>query len=255
MAGPRPALETYPLATATAPALETLPGGYQTPPELIPPRPAAEHSAFQPSLFRDSFGPKVIPIPTLTPARDPRGEAGPRRQPRSATPRNNPRRVSDSQKTLDFDAGLPDELDLQVEAVIVCDAPVALPTHRLIAATVDGSVVLIALGAFFGIFYLAGGELAFARENVPFFAGAAAALSLFYRALWVLASGDSPGMKFAGLRVVDFDGRRPSRKMRAVRQVASLLSFMSLVGLVWALVDEENLAWQDHISKTFPTPG
>jgi len=25
--------------------------------------------------------------------------------------------------------------------------------------------------------------------------------------------------------------------------------------LVWALVDEENLTWHDHISKTFPTPG
>ena len=27
------------------------------------------------------------------------------------------------------------------------------------------------------------------------------------------------------------------------------------LGLVWALVDEENLTWHDHISKTFPTPG
>jgi hypothetical protein len=26
------------------------------------------------------------------------------------------------------------------------------------------------------------------------------------------------------------------------------------LGLVWALVDEEQLAWHDHISKTFPTP-
>jgi len=23
---------------------------------------------------------------------------------------------------------------------------------------------------------------------------------------------------------------------------------------LWALADEENLTWQDHISRTFPTP-
>jgi hypothetical protein len=26
------------------------------------------------------------------------------------------------------------------------------------------------------------------------------------------------------------------------------------LGIVWILVDEEQLAWHDHISKTFPTP-
>ena len=36
-------------------------------------------------------------------------------------------------------------------------------------------------------------------------------------------------------------------------QVQSLLSACPGLGLVWALVDEENLTWHDHISKTFPT--
>jgi hypothetical protein len=41
-----------------------------------------------------------------------------------------------------------------------------------------------------------------------------------------------------------------------MRQLASVLSLISAgLGLVWALVDEENLTWHDHISKTFPTPG
>jgi uncharacterized RDD family membrane protein YckC len=61
-------------------------------------------------------------------------------------------------------------------------------------------------------------------------------------------------MRFAGLHLVDFDGRRPDREQRAIRQVAGLLSVLSAgLGLVWALVDEENLTWHDHISKTFPT--
>ncbi len=77
-----------------------------------------------------------------------------------------------------------------------------------------------------------------------------------YRVLWCLGGGDTPGMRFAGLRLVDFDGRRPEREQRTIRLAASLLSIISAgLGLVWALVDEESLTWHDHISKTFPTPG
>ena len=138
----------------------------------------------------------------------------------------------------------------------MCDAPVALPAHRLIAAAVDVSLVLVAVGLFFGVFYLLGGELSVTRENLPVFAGVTAVIALFYRVLWCLGNGDSLGMSFAGLHTVDFDGRRPNRRKRAVRQVASLLSLISAgLGLIWALVDEENLTWHDHISKTFPTPG
>jgi hypothetical protein len=28
----------------------------------------------------------------------------------------------------------------------------------------------------------------------------------------------------------------------------------TLLGLFWLLADEEGLAWQDHMSRTFPTP-
>ena len=144
---------------------------------------------------------------------------------------------------------------MQVE-VIYCDAPVALPAHRIIAAAVDSSMVLIALGLFLGVFFLSGGDMVLNRQTIPFLAGVAGVIALFYRFLWCLANGDTPGMRFAGLRLVDFDGRAPDRDQRGMRQVASLLSLISAgLGLVWALVDEENLTWHDHISKTFPTPG
>jgi uncharacterized RDD family membrane protein YckC len=144
---------------------------------------------------------------------------------------------------------------MKVEAVIFCDAPVALPTHRMIAAAFDVSMVLIAVGIFLSIFFLSGGLIAMTRQTVPFFVGVTAVVALFYRMLWCLADGDTPGMRFAGLRLVDFDGRSPDREQRGLRQVAGLLSLLSAgLGLVWALVDEENLTWHDHISKTFPTP-
>lgn len=161
------------------------------------------------------------------------------------------------QRALDFypteAAAAPREQPAQV---IYCDAPVALPTHRLIAAAFDMSMIVLALGVFLGIFYLSGGEIELSRQNLPLFAGVVVVLALFYRLLWCLGNGDTPGMRFAGLRLVDFDGRRPDRDQRGMRQVAGILSVVSAgLGLVWALVDEESLTWHDHISKTFPTLG
>jgi len=168
------------------------------------------------------------------------------------------RRGADSQQSsLDFrGAAGSSRLGTEVEAVIYCDAPVALPVHRLMAAAVDGSMILAAVALFAAIFYLAGGHIVVSKQTAPLLAGVVAAVALFYRVLWCLADGDTPGMRFAGLRLVNFDGRRPDRDQRGIRQAAYLLSLLSAgLGLVWALVDEENLTWHDHISKTFPTPG
>jgi uncharacterized RDD family membrane protein YckC len=147
-------------------------------------------------------------------------------------------------------------LGTEVEAVIYCDAPVALPVHRLMAVAADASMIAIALVLFVVIFYLSGGRIVFTKSSLLLFGGVIAAVVFLYRMLWCLGGGDTPGMRFAGLRLVDFDGRRPQREQRTIRLAASMLSIVSAgLGLVWALVDEENLTWHDHISKTFPTPG
>jgi uncharacterized RDD family membrane protein YckC len=167
---------------------------------------------------------------------------------------------SDSQQSLDFygaHGGQP-AMGAQVEAVIYCDAPVALPVHRVIAAAYDGAMVLLASAVFAVTLWM------FGIKSVPditasgflIFAGIVGVIALFYRFLWCMGNGDSPGMRFAGLHLVDFDGRVPDRERRGMRQIAGLLSIISAgLGLVWALVDEENLTWHDHISKTFPTAG
>jgi uncharacterized RDD family membrane protein YckC len=243
---------------ATAPALDVF-----AEPE---PHPAQTQDApnFQPSLFREgTAGSKVIPIPTLTPLhpyhRDrTRSASQPRLSPRSPASRRPQHRRSDSlqshsQQSLGFQEPVA-EVRVQPGETIDCDAPVAAPTHRLVASAVDGSLILVGVGIFLAIFFLSGGQVALDRQAMSFIVGVTAVIALFYRALWCLANGDSPGMRFAGLRLVDFDGRRPDREQRGIRQVASLLSLLSAgLGLVWALVDEENLTWHDHISKTFPT--
>jgi uncharacterized RDD family membrane protein YckC len=259
-------LEAYALSTATAPALHSLteaslsslPLASSQPPVAV----TAERAGYQPSLFRDaSFrdaagGPKVIPIPTLIPARAFREEPVTVRRPQAKPRTAVSRRPPDSQQSLEFDDPFVPAQTTAVQAVIYCDAPVALPAHRMIAAAFDASMVVIGTGIFLAIFVLSGGNVVVSKESVPMLLCLAAVLGFFYRVLFCMANGDTPGMRFAGLRLVDFDGRTPDRDQRGVRQLASVLSLLSAgLGLVWALVDEENLTWHDHISKTFPTIG
>ena len=249
---PRPAPEIYPLSGAAVPELEALPGGRQTLPHPTPPQTRPD---FQPSLFRDpAQGPKVVPIPTLTP----RPRTAERKTPRSYAAARPPRRAGDSQQSLDFlrAGNHAQALATEVEAVIYCDAPVALPVHRLMAAVADGAMIAIAVSLFLMIFFLSGGQIAFTKQTLLLAAGIVGCVTFTYRLLWCLGNGDSPGMHFAGLRLVNFDGKAPDRDQRLLRLGASLLSIASVgLGLLWALVDEEHLTWHDHISKTFPSVG
>ena len=253
-AAPRPAPDTYPMGTAAATAAATVPL-YERERE-VPFSAPPERPTYQPSLFRETLGsPRVIPIPMLTPLRVPDTDAPPSRRSSMRTAPPRVRRATDSQQALEFREGVDAPAGVHVD-IIYTDAPVALPAHRMIAAAVDASAVLLGLGLFLGIFFLSGGDMVLNRQTAPFLIGVAAVIGVFYRFLWCLANGDTPGMRCAGLRLVDFDGRKPDREQRGVRQVAGMLSLLSAgLGLVWALVDEESLTWHDHISKTFPTPG
>jgi uncharacterized RDD family membrane protein YckC len=123
-----------------------------------------------------------------------------------------------------------------------------------VAAAFDLSLILIAYGLFVGTFYMAGGEFVLDRYTTPVFGAAFIVLTLFYGFVWALGASETPGMHWVHLRFVNFDGFAPDRRERLVRFVASPLGFGALgLGVLWALVDEESLTWQDHISKTFPT--
>jgi uncharacterized RDD family membrane protein YckC len=142
-----------------------------------------------------------------------------------------------------------------LEAVIYCDAPVALPAHRGLAMALDTSMILIALGLFVITFQLAGGAIVLNGQTIPLFAGIAAVFGFFYHFLFCIANGDTPGMCWTGLQLLNFDGHRPDRDQRAYRLVAKCLSVLAAgLGLLWALVDEEKLTWHDHMSRTFPSP-
>lgn len=237
LASPQAAPETYLLGEH--PQFETIQGGGS----------GGASPTYQPSLFRDPATSKIVPIPTMAPVRG-TADTAPRRS--RSTHRSRLRAASEHQQVLAF----PDAAEtLAREESICCDAPVAAPVHRVAAAAVDAGLIGAALGLFLGVFLLAGGQIALTRSTMILFASAFGTVALFYKFLFCISGGDSPGMHFVGLRTIDFDGRKPKREQRFVRLFAGVMSFCAAgLGVLWALVDEENLTWHDHIAKTFPSP-
>jgi uncharacterized RDD family membrane protein YckC len=204
-------------------------------------------------LFQDRPAPNVIPFETYAPAppkpRQPRSDP---QKPRRAKPR-----VSEAQGSLDFLPAVPDQprtLGTTVEAVIICEAPVATPLHRAIAAILDGSMVLIGYGLFLLAFRLAGGQFAAGKSNLMIFGAALILVAFAYGLFWAIAGTETAGMRWAQLRLITFEGFPPEPGQRFLRFAGSCLSIGTMLGLLWSLADEESLAWQDHISRTFPTP-
>lgn len=115
-------------------------------------------------------------------------------------------------------------------------------------------MVLIGYGLFLMAFRLAGGAFMFTRTNAMVFAGTLPLVAFTYGLLWTIARAETPGMRWAQLRLTTFDGFAPTLKHRVLRFAGSCLSLCTIIGLLWSLADEESLNWQDHISRTFPTP-
>jgi uncharacterized RDD family membrane protein YckC len=92
------------------------------------------------------------------------------------------------------------------------------------------------------------------KTTVLVFAGTLPLLAFTYGLLWTLAGTETPGMRWAQLQLTTFDGSTPELRQRALRFAGSCLSLCTVIGLLWSLADEESLTWQDHISRTFPTP-
>jgi uncharacterized RDD family membrane protein YckC len=213
-----------------------------------PPEPSAPRRpiTYQPSLFTSRELPLVVQFETIAP-----GTLDPTpRKPQTSTPRQRRRKVIPGQQALEFS-----QAARPADGVIYCDAPVAIPAHRAMAAALDASIILMALAVFGIVFRLAGGAFVVNAKTAPMFIGVAAGVVLFYRLLWCLANGDTVGQRCTRLRLVNFDGQAPTRTQRLYRTASGFLSLMAGgIGLLWGLVDEETLTWHDHISKTFPTP-
>jgi uncharacterized RDD family membrane protein YckC len=197
------------------------------------------------------FGPQEVP--KATPAQPDQRRTTRRPQTISAKPKQ-----AIAQQTLDFEMplSLPASHTLQtsVEAAIYCDAPVAHAILRSIAGALDAGVSFIAVALFLATVQFGGYEITFDKHSIPMYFGMVFLISVFYRVLFCIGNGDTPGMQLLGLQLVNFDGHEPTRKQRIYRLLGGMVSAVAAgLGLIWALVDEERLAWHDHMSKTFPT--
>jgi uncharacterized RDD family membrane protein YckC len=110
------------------------------------------------------------------------------------------------------------------------------------------------LAAFFLTIYLWGEPIVMDQQTIPLYVVAAILISLFYRALFCFANNDTLGVRWAGMRILNFDGHRPTRQQRLQRLAGGCVSLIALgLGVLWAIFDEEGLTWHDHMSKTFAT--
>ena len=225
----------------------------------VSPHPAAErppHSLSHPVQRRLSFEvpvSNVIPIAPSAPSPAPRSRPAPRKP----GPRRMPR-VPEEQGHLDFlppAVDKPRTLSTRVEAVIFCEDPVASVLHRAVAAALDGAMVVFGYSLFLLVFRLLGGEFSLDKTSLILFAAVLPLLHFTYGLLWAIAGRETPGMIWTHLRLTTFEGFEPDRRQLVTRFVGSCLSLSTVLGLLWPFVDEESLGWQDHMSRTFPTPG
>ena len=222
--------------------------------------PATRTSNMAGAVQGSLFSPNVISMPNpnrgtprttrqraMTSGTNPTGKPSVRRSPRAS---------AEGQAEFEFVTPVQVKtktLATTVDAMIYCEAPVATPLHRSLAAAVDLTMVLVAYGLFLLAFVLCGGEIVINRPNLFIFGSALGLIAATYGLYWAIAGTESAGMRWTHLRLITFEGFAPDRWQRAGRLAGTCLSIFSVLGILWSLADEEGLGWQDHISRTFPT--
>ncbi len=211
-------------------------------------RPIGSTIQYQRALFSQREYPSAVEIP----AKD-----GAARTERVAErPRGRKPRPSPGQQRLDFpNGGVGAQPSAPLPGTMIdCDALTAVVSARVTAFAFDATMMLSGIAVFLGALHFRMGTIPMDKRSLPWLVGAALFIAGLYKALWCLGNGDSPGMRWAKLRLIAFDGRPPTRRQRIRRALSgAFVSSAMGLGLMWALVDEEALTWHDHISKTFPT--
>lgn len=208
----------------------------------------------QGSLFQERSNPKIIAIADYAPP-----PAKPKTAAKTAAPKpaRKPRPVAEEQGQLPFlppQAAKPRTLSTTVDSVIYCEAPVATSLHRLVAAALDWAMVLIGYGVLLAVFHALGGQIVLNKTTAMAFGAMLLVTGFAYGMVWTVACSETAGMHWMKLRLTTFDGFPPEPRQRVLRFFGSCLSACTVLGLLWSLADEESLTWQDHISRTFPTP-
>lgn len=137
---------------------------------------------------------------------------------------------------------------------------VAPLSRRLMSAMVDGTVVLATLTAAAAAFVQTAARVNPAHaalEVKPLVAAlalgvSAVALGLLYQLLFFTLSGSTPGMRYARIALCTFSDQSPSRSAMRRRLLHMICGALPLgLGLFWAFLDEDTLAWHDRLSHMY----
>ncbi len=148
------------------------------------------------------------------------------------------------------------------EAVVDANSPALMPSImapqtaplslRVMAATVDGALVV---GAFLAFVAVAAKVANGVPTGIPAAAtagGTLAVLYLLYQMLFFSLSGQTPGMRYARIGLCTLTDENPSRSAMRRRILAQLVSICPLgLGVLWALLDDDGLGWHDRISRMY----
>ena len=167
---------------------------------------------------------------------------------------------------------------------------IASINRRLLASAIDAAIVLAGFLAFIATFAIAAGSSiqgsaaeAFTAADAPLdrhsalahlsakaaaqftahtglqpslaIAASTLVLALFYllyQALFFSFSESTPGMRCARIALCTFDDENPTRRAMRRRILAVLVSICPFgLGLLWATLDEDRLAWHDRLTRTY----
>ncbi|HTX75475.1 MAG TPA: RDD family protein [Terracidiphilus sp.] len=128
-------------------------------------------------------------------------------------------------------------------------APLGL---RLMALVVDSALIC---GAFFGaaLFLTSRMQQLPLGKSAEAVAVAGVVLAGFlYHALFFAFGLSTPGMRYAGIALCNFDDDRPAKTQLRRRLGAMVLSLAPVgLGFAWSIFDEDHLSWHDRISQTY----
>jgi uncharacterized RDD family membrane protein YckC len=135
-------------------------------------------------------------------------------------------------------------------------APVSL---RLMAAIVDGVIVCASVLIFICVFVLTASRFLpvdairmTPQAAIITLGGILGVFAFIYQLLFFTFSESTLGMRYARIGLCTFSDDNPSRAAMRRRVFAHLLSACPLgLGYLWALLDEDRLAWHDRITRIY----
>ena len=126
---------------------------------------------------------------------------------------------------------------------------------RFYAALVDAGVLLAGAVVYALIFRWVSGGFSPSPLDMAIAVVVGSFFVLLYSVGCTVMASATPGLMWAGLEVITFEGNPPTFSHCLWRGIGYLVSMSALLlGFIWAAVDAEGLTWHDRMSRTFIVP-